>query len=88
MEFHTKDSFGSFTFTPTGGRINARLLATFDATGVAGGNFRVICAATKPVSFCFSVASLYVQPQLACFEFIVEVDPEALYFPCNLLSTA
>jgi hypothetical protein len=88
MEFHRKDSFGSFAFPPTGSRVNARLLAMFDATGVASGNFRITCAATKPVSFCFSGASLYAQPQLACFEFIVEVDPEALYFPCNLLSTA
>jgi hypothetical protein len=87
MEFYHKDSFNSFSFSPDGDRINGRLLATFDATGVAGGNFRVICAADRPVSFCFSGASLYSQPQLACFEFLVEVEPENLYFPHNLLST-
>jgi hypothetical protein len=87
MEFFKKDSFNSFMITPTGNRINGRLLATFDATGVAGGNFRIVCAAVKPVSFCFSGASLFVQPQLACFEFIVEIEPEDLYFPHNLLSS-
>jgi hypothetical protein len=88
MEFHQKELFNSFDVTPTGDHINGRLLATFDATGVAGGNFRVVCAAAKPISFCFSGASLYTQPQLACFEFIIEAEPEALYFPHNLLSTA
>jgi hypothetical protein len=88
MEFHKKELFNSFDITPTGEHINGRLLATFDATGVAGGNFRIVCAATKPISFCFSGASLYTQPQLACFEFIIEAEPEALYFPHNLLSTA
>jgi hypothetical protein len=88
MEFHRKESFNSFVISPVGERINGRLLATFDATGIAGGNFRVVCAATKPVSFCFPGSSLYSQPQLACFEFIVEVDPEDLYFPHNLLSTS
>jgi hypothetical protein len=42
MEFHKKDLFNSFYVTPAGEFINGRLLATFDATGVAGGNFRVI----------------------------------------------
>jgi hypothetical protein len=54
---------------------------------MAGENFWIICAASKQVSFCFPGASLYTQPQLACFEFIIEVNPEALYFPHNLLST-
>ncbi len=88
MEFRKKDSFNSFTVSPSGDQINGRLLATFDATGVAGGNFRVICAATNPVNFCFSGASIYTQPQLAGFEFIAEIEPEDLYFPHNLLSTA
>jgi hypothetical protein len=88
MEFHRKNSFNSFTVSPSGDQINGRLLATFDATGVAGGNFRVVCAAARPVNFCFSGASIYTQPQLAGFEFIAEIEPEDLYFPHNLLSTA
>jgi hypothetical protein len=87
MEFRDKDSFSSFAFSPAGDQINGRLLATFDATGVAGGNFRVVCAAARPVNFCFPGASLFVQPQLAGFEFIAEIEPEELYFPHNLLST-
>ncbi len=87
MEFYTKDSFNSFSVEPRGDLINARLLATFDATGVTGGNFRVVCAAAKPASFCFSGASIFTQPQLACFEFIIEIQPEDLIFPHNLLST-
>jgi hypothetical protein len=87
MEFFEKNSFHSFSFTPSGEHINGRLLATFDATGVAGGNFCVICAATRPVTFCFSGASIYAQPQLASFEFLFEIEPEDLYFPHNLLST-
>ncbi len=86
MEFYNKDSFSSFAFTPAGDQIDGRLLATLDATGVAGGNFRVICAAAKPVNFCFPGASIFVQPQLAGFEFIAETEPEELYFPHNLLS--
>jgi hypothetical protein len=88
MEFLGKDSFNSFSATPLGDRIQAQLLATFDATGVAGGNFRIVCAAAKPVSFCFSGASLFTQPQLASYEFIIEIEPEDLYLPHNLLSTA
>ncbi len=88
MEFHKKDLFNSFDVTPAGEFINGRLLATFDTTGVVGGNFRIVCAASKPVSYCFSGASLFTQPQLACFEFIIETEPENLYFPHNLLSTA
>jgi hypothetical protein len=59
MEFYHKDSFNSFTISPVGNRINGRLLATFDATGVAGGNFRIICAAVRPVRFCFGSKPLY-----------------------------
>jgi hypothetical protein len=88
MEFLKKDSFNSYAVSPDGDHITGRVLATFDATGVAGGNFRIVCAASKPVSFCFPGASLFVQPQLACFEFIIEIEPEDLYFPHNLLSTA
>jgi hypothetical protein len=88
MEFHKKDSFNSYNFEPEGDQLNGRLLATFDATGVAGGNFRVICAASRPTSFCFPGSKLFVQPQLASFEFIIEIEPESLRFPHNLLSTA
>jgi hypothetical protein len=42
----------------------------------------------KPINFCFSGPSLYAQPQLACFEFIIEIKPEDFYFPHNLLSMA
>ncbi len=84
MEFHKTDAFNSFTFSPTGDDISGRLLATFDATGIAGGNFRVVCAANKPVSYCFPGSNLFIQPQLARFEFIIELDPENLYFPRNI----
>jgi hypothetical protein len=88
MEFLKKDSFNNFAVTPIGDQINGRLLATFDASRVAGGNFRIVRGAVKPVNFCFPGAELFIQPQLACFEFITELEPEDLYFPHNLLSTA
>jgi ATP adenylyltransferase/5',5'''-P-1,P-4-tetraphosphate phosphorylase II len=34
--------------------ITGRLLAAFDATGLASGNFRIVCAAVDCLSFCFS----------------------------------
>jgi hypothetical protein len=83
MDFLKKDSFNSFAVSPTGNPIGTRILTTFDATGIVGRNFRVVCAASKPASFFFSGAYLYMQPKLACFKFIVEIEPEDLYFPHN-----
>jgi hypothetical protein len=37
-----------------GENITGRPLAVFDATGLAGGNFRIVCAAADCLSFCFS----------------------------------
>ncbi len=51
-------------------------------------DFRIVSTTEKPVNFCFSNARLYTEPQLAGFKFIIELDPEDLYFPCNHLSTA
>ncbi len=56
MEFFKTDSFNSFVVEPEGDHINGRLLAVFDATGIAGGVFRVACAAVDRHSFGFSGA--------------------------------
>ncbi len=72
MEFLKKDSFNSIAVSPMGNPIGAKIFTTFDATGIVGGNFRIVCAASKPASFFFSGAYLYMQPKLACVEFIVD----------------
>jgi hypothetical protein len=87
MEFFKTDSFNSYIVEPEGDHINGRLLAVFDATGIAGGVFRVACAAVDRHSFGFSGALLYCQPQLAAFDFIVDVQPSDIVFPRNLLAT-
>ncbi len=87
MEFLETGCFNSYDIEPEGDYINGRLLAAFDATGLAGGNFRVACAAIERQSFGFSGALLYSQPQLAAFDFILEIRPGDIRFPRNQLAT-
>jgi hypothetical protein len=75
MEFHKIGRFNAYLFCPDNDDINGCLLAAFDATGIAGGNFKIICEATSLKSL-FLNAQLYLQSQLAANDFIIDVQPE------------